>query len=154
MSQFEHDVTQVSVTITNSIGVVTEIGGGEKEKIKYKRKSPLFVFKGDTSGNTARGVNPDQQGEIEITLLKANPVNDIMQGLAFAGQSPDTRKLGLDTFTVQVTDRMTNKPLCYAALCCIEEQPEGAVELDPTETKWKVHSSRIVIAESGGMLKP
>lgn len=150
---FDHDITEVSVLIIPTTGTPIDIQGGEKEKVKYKRNSPYWNKKTDTSGNMGRGKNPDNSGEFIISLLKSNPQCAALFALIQLGESPASRKLLMDTFTVTVTDRMTGVIRAFGRNCFIEEEPEGTEETEVSQLDYKICTPEIKIAQMGGLFR-
>ncbi len=150
---YDHDITQVSVLLMNNAGLVIDVTGGEKEKIKYKRAEEIWKTKMDVSGAMARGWNPNESGEASIFLLEENPINLELQGLYEAGQDVKFRTARLDTFSITVTNRLTGIPKMTARNCFISEMPEGTEEIEPGQNEWKILIPKIKIMKLGGLFR-
>ena len=150
---YDYDITQVSVLITTAWGLVLDVTGGEKEKIKYKRAEEIWKTKMDVSGAMARGFNPNQSGQASLFLLSENPMNAEIQALYEIGQSSEMRKVTTDVFMISVRDRISGKPKMIGRNAFIQEMPEGSEEIEPTQNEWKILIPKINIFKLGGLFR-
>jgi hypothetical protein len=91
MSTKTYDPALVVVTL----GPYLLSGFAEGTFIKVSRDEDAFTDKTGTDGETARARNKNRAGEVELTFLQTSASNDILSGLAQAGELTGTDVLPL-----------------------------------------------------------
>jgi len=122
-------------------GSLTQFGaGGKDELINYKRAEDIVKLFADASGNPHFSIDPRQTGEIEITNIHTNPLNQKFQNLltvnSLLGAAPNVG--GMFNLTARYISQLTAPPFLIARYCRIKGQPESKRGIEADELKWGI----------------
>lgn len=148
-SSYSHNIKGYVIHIM-SLGIIFPIDsiGNDSEAFTYKQdKEEKNILKKDLSGNGHWGFDPDNSGEVEITLFHTNPSNAVLQTLLGSnGAGMSVPSPGL--FDLTITDNQ-NRPFLWGNKGKIKGQPSGNRSKDPTEIKWTLKFVELIINETG-----
>lgn len=149
-SSTSHNIKDYSLHIVKAGGIIIPVAsiGNDSEAFSYKQdKEEKNILKKDLSGNGHWGFDPDNSGEVEITLFHTNPTNAQFQLLL--GSTVAGRQIiipGTFDFTVANNQGVT---FLWGNKGKIKGQPSGNRGKDPSEIKWTIRFVELIVNESG-----
>lgn len=149
-SSHSHNIKDHVLHIVKRGGIIVPVPsmGNDSEAFTYKQdKEEKNILKKDLSGNGHWGFDPDNSGEVEITLYHTNPTNAVFQAL-LGTTAGGMQIIVPGTFDFTITDNQ-GRPFLWGNKGKVKGQPQGNRAKDPTEIKWVLRFVELIINESG-----
>jgi len=132
-------------------GSIAQFGaGGKDELINYKRTEDVVKLFADASGNPHFSIDPRQTGEIELSTIQTNPMNQKFQSLlslnTLLNSAPNTG--GMFNLTARYVSQI-GTPFLIARYCRIKGQPESKKAIEADELKWSILVGILIANENG-----
>jgi len=149
-SSYSHNIKDYALHIIKAGGLIVPVTsiGNDSEAFTYKQdKEEKNILKKDLAGNGHWGFDPDNSGEVEVTLFHTNPFNAIFQSLL--GSSAGGQSIIIPgTFDFTATNNQ-GVPFLWGNKGKVKGQPSGNRSKDPTEIKWVLRFVELIVNEAG-----